>query len=71
MKKYVSALGSSPEIINIEEFKKDINKNIIFTMAMSLEAQTMSLVEGFDLDLIKVCFNEPVLFIVGCILNIK
>lgn len=53
MKHYLSLLGSSSEIFNLEEFRMDIRKNIIFTVAMVIEALPMSLLEGFDLDLIN------------------
>ncbi|XP_044748926.1 uncharacterized protein LOC123309749 [Coccinella septempunctata] len=53
MKHYVKLLGSSPEIFQGDEFKEDIKKNIIYTLAMGIEGLSMSLIEGFDLDLIK------------------
>ncbi|KAK9870300.1 hypothetical protein WA026_006387 [Henosepilachna vigintioctopunctata] len=53
MQVYLHVLGSSPNLISTQQIQEEIKHNIYFTIAMSIEALTMSLVEGFDLDSIK------------------
>ncbi|KAL3267272.1 hypothetical protein HHI36_011405 [Cryptolaemus montrouzieri] len=53
MKKYLTVLGSSSDLFNVEEFYKDLRSNLVFNIAMVIEALPMSLLDGFDLDVIQ------------------